>query len=184
MLIYNKQYGEAARLAIRVDRPRECLKAFESVDDMQAVVGGLEDAEVTKVLGWARDWNTRSRNSAVAQGVFNAAVRTRGATAVLDLAGEELILAMEAYSERHLERIEKLIRGAHVLEWLSDSLPDVVMDDADDGTADNAALYGMDVREVKEDIFKKIAGDEEIKGKLENGIWVVGEREDEDEEFK
>ena len=55
-----------------------------------------EDAEVTKVLGWARDWNTRSRNSAVAQGVFNAAVRTRGATAVLDLAGEELILAMEA----------------------------------------------------------------------------------------
>ena len=103
MLIYNKQYAEAARLAIRVDRPRECLKALEGVTDMPAVMGGLEDEEFTKVLGWARDWNTRSRNSAVAQGVFNAAVRTRGPTAVLDLAGEELILAMEAYSERHLE---------------------------------------------------------------------------------
>ena len=54
------------------------------------------------------------------------------------------------------------------------------MDDADG--ADAAGLYGMDIREVKEDVFKKIAGSEEIKGKLEDGIWVVGESEDEDED--
>ncbi|KAI9693662.1 MAG: U3 small nucleolar RNA-associated protein 13 [Bathelium mastoideum] len=134
-LIRARAFGDAVALALQLDHPARLLQLFtdaaaqnegasltgaQAVDDMLA---RLEGEQLWKLLLRVREWNTSARRAGVAQRVLNAVVKLVPVERMVRLRPargwgkgkggrkegvREVVDGLRAYSERHLERVERM----------------------------------------------------------------------------
>ena len=86
-------------------------------DTLEAAVEALSLEQIGSLLGYVKAWNANSRHSHVAQHVLGAIMRAVSATSLALLPGiGETVDALEAYSERHFQRLDRLSRKTYVIE--------------------------------------------------------------------
>jgi U3 small nucleolar RNA-associated protein 13 len=117
------------------------------------VIRTMPKSELTKLLGYLRDWNARAKTSVVAQDILHAVVKLRSAEDImaafqstasfLDDAGflsqkqigstalTEIVDALIPYTERHLSRVDKLVQESFVIDYLLSEM-DTILGDFDE----------------------------------------------------
>lgn len=185
-------YRKAITLALAMEQPGRLLSLFRNLrssaaDDVSApsapyitghpsvdeVIRTLAGAELAKLLRYVRNWNTRAKTSAVAQGVLYAVVKLRSAEDVMRAFGDdaaafadefgaedgvgadvapsaggtalkELIDGLIPYTERHLARMERLVQESYVVDHLLSEMDDGMFGDEEDGMdVDGPDLGGL-----------------------------------------
>ncbi|KAF9074899.1 U3 small nucleolar RNA-associated protein [Rhodocollybia butyracea] len=166
-------YRKAIQLALAMQQPGRLLSLFRDVgsrdSSSQSISGDLAVDEVlrtlsgsdlTRLLGYARDWNANARTSEVAQRVLFAILKLRTAEDVMktftDEAAEialskgdisnmnssssvkggtalkELIDSFIPYTQRHLTRMDKLLQESYTVDYILGEMDDGLFDDEGD----------------------------------------------------
>jgi len=122
-----QDWGAALEKAMGMDKPETVLKV---VNDMRAAakvldlhVKGWEVERVSQMMRYCRQWNARALNCHVAQWVVESVVRVRSVEELAGLAEVvEYVKAMKVYSERHFERMEKVIVSSYEVDYVSETM--------------------------------------------------------------
>lgn len=122
-------WGSAMILAMELDSPMKLLSIMTKLNEsgdiksIEKFVGGLEGDRLVMFLKYLRDWNTHSRHAAVAQCILNLVLKTFPADVLLELPGiGELIDALGAYTQRHYEHANDMMKGACVVGYCLESM--------------------------------------------------------------
>lgn len=96
----------------------------------------LNEEKMARVISYCRDWNTSARNCAVAHAILSLALRSVPHSRLASVPGGRSLLAgIVPYSERHFERVDRLMQGAYavddILATMSRLVP--IVADADSG---------------------------------------------------
>jgi U3 small nucleolar RNA-associated protein 13 len=158
------------------ETPTSTLSSLTGHPAVDEVLRTLESTELTKLLSYLRDWNTRAKTSAVAQDILYAILKLRSAEDIMfaykttgfsalidedmpiarkdgDLAAlKDVVDAIIPYTERHLTRMDKLIQESYVIDYLLSEMDTVLGDMEEEGTIDTIEPAGlMDVDEDDDD---------------------------------
>ncbi|KZT27711.1 U3 small nucleolar RNA-associated protein [Neolentinus lepideus HHB14362 ss-1] len=153
-------YEHALGLALAMEQPgrllslfRDLLTADSEPSDpvLSKLLGGLTPPDLVKLLKYVRDWNTNAKNSGVAQGVLGVVVRAWDAEGLVKAfsAGElgvpsdegaksgvnslkELLDALISYTERHLARMDRLVKESYVLDYVLGEMDGGIFGGVDD----------------------------------------------------
>ncbi|KAK7058535.1 U3 small nucleolar RNA-associated protein 13 [Paramarasmius palmivorus] len=164
-------YRKAIQLALAMAQPGRLLSLFRQVsssDDAEesSVTGSsavdevlrtLSGSDLTRLLGYARDWNANAKTSAISQNVLYAIFKLRPADdvvkAFMDQVGEEALVSgvlngsmaskgstalkewidsFIPYSERHLARLDKLLQDSYMVDYILSEMDDGVFDGEND----------------------------------------------------
>ncbi|KAI3622002.1 u3 small nucleolar rna-associated protein [Moniliophthora roreri] len=163
-------YRKAIQLALAMAQPGRLLSLFKQVASskeasessitgtsaVDEVLRTLSGSDLTRLLGYTRDWNANAKTSTVAQNVLYAIFKLRPADdvvkAFVDQAGEEAFVsgvmngptaskgstalkewidAFIPYSERHLARLDKLLQDSYMVDYILGEMDDGVFDGDD-----------------------------------------------------
>lgn len=91
---------------------------FEPETIFADVVTSLDDAQLQTLLDWLRDWNTNAKHSAVCQVVLSALLRALPPSKLKSLEHVSATLdALIAYSERHFQRIDRMLQKSYLVDF-------------------------------------------------------------------
>lgn len=125
-----KEYEQALDIALEMDKPRQVLKVLVALAEndlssgkdalvtLQNHVKNWTMARITQILKYAREWNTRARNSHISMLTVKAIVTSIPADQ-LACADElpEILAGIAPYAERHFERIDKLHATSYLIDF-------------------------------------------------------------------
>jgi len=139
------------------DSSSQSISGDLAVDEVLRTLSG---SDLTRLLGYARDWNANARTSEVAQRVLFAILKLRTAEDVMktftDEAAEialskgdisnmnssssvkggtalkELIDSFIPYTQRHLTRMDKLLQESYTVDYILGEMDDGLFDDEGD----------------------------------------------------
>lgn len=136
------------------------------------LIHGLTGSDLVKLLKYVRDWNTSAKNADVAQGVLGVVVRVWDverflhafsgdelgmsatdfdlSTGVASKDGgagslKELLDALIPYTERHLTRMERLVKESYVVDYVLGEMDGGVFGGVDDDDDDDDSMV-IDVK--------------------------------------
>ena len=98
----------------------EITSVVSVVEKLDSYVLDLSDAEIAKLACFLKDWNTNAKNCFVAQSLINSlfrVVKVDRLKGIKELG--DIFQALEVYSERHYQRIDRLQQGSYLLEYIA-----------------------------------------------------------------
>jgi len=136
---------------VRTNSEPSSITGCASVDE---VIRTLSGSDLARMLRYVRDWNANAKTSGVAQGVLYAVVKLRPAEDVIQAFGDEaaliaadqlgdgssralgddsgalrdLVNALIPYTERHLQRLERLVQESYVVDYVLGEMDDGMFD--------------------------------------------------------
>eukprot|EP00658_Telonema_sp_P-2_P001115 TRINITY_DN10421_c0_g1_i3.p1 TRINITY_DN10421_c0_g1~~TRINITY_DN10421_c0_g1_i3.p1 ORF type:complete len:295 (-),score=82.73 TRINITY_DN10421_c0_g1_i3:296-1180(-) len=121
-----KEYKRAVELALELAHPHQMYNLIRDMIDedqlaaLEGVMVELPDDKLVQLLEYVRAWNTKAKQSEVAQRVLSTLFQSPGGTAKLQaLHGmKEMLEGLIPYSDRHLQRVSKLIRGTYFIDYI------------------------------------------------------------------
>mmetsp|Transcript_32062 Transcript_32062/g.49700 ORF Transcript_32062/g.49700 Transcript_32062/m.49700 type:complete len:489 (-) Transcript_32062:226-1692(-) len=126
----HQEYGKALEIALQIKKPMKAFKIITAIveKDLTAKKSGLESLQahvktwsteqVTQVLRYCRDWNTRARNAHVAMLVVKAIVTIIPLDRLCIAEGiPEMIAGITPYAERHFERLDQLYASTYCVDY-------------------------------------------------------------------
>ena len=126
------QHGEvenAIMKALDLGMPEKLYRCFEKLDAdkkaFESIISRMEVANVQKCLRCAMDWNTNSRYCHIAQGVISACFSSFTPESIIgdgSVVGSKALKAMNAYSERHYRRLERLHTKSYLFDFYISNL--------------------------------------------------------------
>lgn len=136
-----KNYDEALMIAIDHDKPMHALRILESIISGE-IDGGKSGKELlqkkaktwshqqlSRLLHYCRDWNTRSRNCHIAAIVVNSIVSCRTIEELVEVEGvPEIAAGIVPYMERHFDRLDQLLTDSYFLDFTLSSMGDLTND--------------------------------------------------------
>ncbi|KAJ3163633.1 Transducin (beta)-like 3 [Geranomyces michiganensis] len=151
--LLKRDYKNAILLAMRLDKPHRLLTLFEEVHhtnhhlhptsilghpQVDAIVAGLSDTNLEKLLLHTRTWNANSRHARTAQAVLNVILRFVPADRVANLRkAKEVVDALTVYTERHQRIANSLVTQSFIVDYTVESMAGFEEIDADeDGEED------------------------------------------------
>eukprot|EP00656_Telonema_subtile_P006540 TRINITY_DN13025_c0_g1_i3.p1 TRINITY_DN13025_c0_g1~~TRINITY_DN13025_c0_g1_i3.p1 ORF type:complete len:840 (-),score=297.96 TRINITY_DN13025_c0_g1_i3:186-2705(-) len=120
----SKDYKRAVQLALQLEHPHQMYKLLEEMlgagGAVQTVLLELPDEQLLQLLHYVRGWNAKAKQSEVAQAVLGAVLGAPGATErLMGMEGLKPVLeGLIPYSDRHLQRVNKLLRGSYFLDYV------------------------------------------------------------------
>lgn len=142
--IHQSDYRSAIVLALSLNHPAKLLSLFTAVlasptstpqtRAIENVLTALDDTQLATLLTRVRDWNTNAKTAAVAQRVLCVITKGYPASRLIGLSKgrgglEKGIGAVwrgiEAYSERHLKRVEELSEESWMVEYTLGEMEEV-----------------------------------------------------------
>ena len=161
-----REFGAAVRAALSLRQPRALRGAVDGVlaagggdDALRAAVAPLGDEDTKFCLEALRDWNTTATHSLSAQRLLHAILKGRTVAQLAALPGAKaLVEAILPYSERHYERVDRLVQSAYFVEFTLRAMGMILPPadgaaDAANGDADPlaAAADGADADAAEDD---------------------------------
>ncbi|KNC81517.1 hypothetical protein SARC_06163 [Sphaeroforma arctica JP610] len=164
-LVQNKQYLKAAKLALRLDQPHRMRELMEEIVESDHVTGGergvgkvvlaLDDSQVSRLLGYVREWNTNARHSRIAQMVLMCVLKVIPPARMVTLDKiKNLIEALLPYSERHFSRLDRLEQQSFFVDYTWQGLRYGMV-----GNVMEAQHMGMAVKTITDDDKDFLGGD-------------------------
>jgi U3 small nucleolar RNA-associated protein 13 len=119
-------------------------KSIMGVKEVDDVLGSLDRTQLWRLLEHVRDWNTNARTAPVAQRILHCVLKAYPKGTFVDMAREkkviapvgdetgerkgrgrgkgnsgmqELLRALEVYTERHFKRMEELVDESYLIEY-------------------------------------------------------------------
>jgi hypothetical protein len=93
------------------------------VSRLDPYVAAWTDADITAVADFLKDWNSNARFSFVAQAVLSSLVRVHKRKRLEALRPVAMLFeGIMAYSQRHLDRVDRLQQASNLLEYATSSL--------------------------------------------------------------
>ncbi|TKW06260.1 hypothetical protein SEVIR_7G231300v4 [Setaria viridis] len=139
--VSDADYTKAIQLAFELRRPHRLLELFsqlarraDSEDPIEKALLGLPKDGLRVLLEYIREWNTKPKFCHVAQFVLFRVLRTLPPTDILEIKGiSELLEGLIPYSQRHFNRVDRLVRSTFLLDYTLMRMA-VVDPDVDAGT--------------------------------------------------
>lgn len=124
-----KDYGTALRIAFKLDKPYRVVQIFEQVIDEEGhakfsgLIADLTPDLIEKLILFVRDWNTNAKHSLVAQNALSEVLKLYSAESLSKMPRiKELLLALVPFSQRHFQRIDRLIENSFILDFVLQSM--------------------------------------------------------------
>ena len=143
----HKEFSQALGIALRLNKPRLALKVLTAmietdVKEKRSPIYSLQQEipkwtmeQITQVLGYCREWNTRARNCDIAMLVIRATVSVLPADKLACAEGVPQVLAgVTPYAERHFDRLDRLFTSSYILDFALHTMGDMELDKEDDFT--------------------------------------------------
>jgi len=93
------------------------------VSRLDPYVAAWTDADITAVADFLKDWNSNARFSFVAQAVLSSLVRVHKRKRLEAIRPVAMLFeGIMAYSQRHLDRVDRLQQASNLLEYATSSL--------------------------------------------------------------
>lgn len=162
--IHQSDYRSAIVLALSLNRPGKLLSLLTTVLAsptstpqtlaIENVLTSLDDTQLATLLTRVRDWNTNAKTATVAQRVLSVITKGYPASRLIGLSkgrgGLEKGMGavwrgIEAYSERHLKRVEELNEESWMVEYTLGEMEDVLGVVQDEGCAESVVDGQTDV---------------------------------------
>ena len=163
---------------LEAERLRVAQGACKTLD---SAVEALTLEQIGSLVGYVKAWNANSRHSHVAQHVLGAVLRHVSAASLANLPRiGETVDALEAYSERHFSRLDRLSRKTYLLDFTLESMKTLLPmleEEEEESKRRGKGARGMDVVEDKKD-------DDEDDEEEEEDDENEDEEEEEEEEVK
>lgn len=147
------------------------LPSFSGHPAVDTVLRTLADTDLTRLLRYIRLWNAAARTSAVAQRVLHALLKLRPVDDITHAFGDDLsaavtesddalavsvngqgegrgatalkdwVEAVIPYTERHLNRMDRLLQDSYVVDYLLGEMDGGMFNELDDfGVSDDTAM--------------------------------------------
>jgi U3 small nucleolar RNA-associated protein 13 len=152
--IRNKNYGKALKLALTLSHPSKVLTILIAILEEEKKDNGelpidklfqeewslrldpyvmeMNDEELHKILAYLKDWNTNSRHCYVSQILLHSLFRIVKAEKLMQWKDfREISLGLQAYTERHYQRINRLSQAAHFLDYIVSTISLMPMESID-----------------------------------------------------
>lgn len=129
--IKHKRFQDAARIAFELNRPRNLLAVCSELlakdnggeQALASLIQSWNSKQIAVVLGFARDWTTNKRHCHVGQHVLHAVLQTKPPQEILKVPGiEDLLESIRPYTERHYNRVNRLIQSTFLLDMALSSM--------------------------------------------------------------
>ncbi|XP_076046219.1 transducin beta-like protein 3 [Oratosquilla oratoria] len=127
-LIQDKKWTEALGLAIQMNRPMCALTTLKTIlndepNQLPPVVQNLRDDQLSALLRYMAQWNTKTKNSREAQTILNILLRNRLPEELEALDGwKEAVEGLLPYTERHYKRTMALHRAGSILQYMASAI--------------------------------------------------------------
>ncbi len=161
--LHHRRYGRALSVALSLGHSLKVLQILTAIiedDSAEAQVamktishGGcdlrqsllldqyiapLEDEDLEKIIGYLSDWNTNSRYSFPSQMLISCLFRVIPSERLRNLRLlTEKCAGLQAYSERHYSRVDKLYQATHLIDYIISSITMQQLDSASGAMTDD-----------------------------------------------
>ncbi|XP_057970053.1 protein TORMOZ EMBRYO DEFECTIVE [Malania oleifera] len=123
--ILDADYTEAIQIAIELRRPHKLFELFAELcrkrkaeDQIEKTLHALGKEEFHLLLEYVREWNTKPKLCHIAQFVLFRVFNILPPTEIIEIRGiGELLEGLIPYSQRHFNRIDRLIRSTLLLDY-------------------------------------------------------------------
>ena len=152
---------------------------------MKSHVGKWKDDKIAQILRYAREWNTRARNSQVAMAVVRAVTST---VSVPQLAGinetPEVVAGIIPYAERHFDRLDKLISNSYLIDYTLSCMGNILEEEENVDWEANSTLVlpPKAVLEKRKQINR--ISDSDVTKESDDEVLTVGDSDSSDEELQ
>lgn len=125
--LIDADYTRAIQIAFELRRPHKLLELFRELcrkNDMDDQIGkaikALGKEELQLLLEYIREWNTKPKFCQIAQYVLSRAYSILPATEIVEVPGfKELLNGLIPYTQRHFNRLDRLVRSLCILQYTS-----------------------------------------------------------------
>jgi U3 small nucleolar RNA-associated protein 13 len=136
--IRNKKYKEALTSSLKLGHSRKTLEIFLSLTEepeecnsrelmldkskrkLDQCIRQISDIDLEKVIECLQEWNANAKFSYIAQLILDSIVRNVPRERLMALSNfASVVPGLEAYSKRHLERIERLQQASYILDYIN-----------------------------------------------------------------
>ncbi|KAL8159910.1 hypothetical protein V2J09_001447 [Rumex salicifolius] len=123
--VLDADYVKAIRLAFELRRPHKLFELLsdlcrknEAEDQVSKALQELDKDEISKLLEYIREWNTKPKFCHVSQLVLSQLFTMLPPTEIVKIKGiGELLEGLIPYSQRHFSRIDRLERSTFLLDY-------------------------------------------------------------------
>ncbi|KAF9670431.1 hypothetical protein SADUNF_Sadunf13G0068300 [Salix dunnii] len=123
--VLDADYNKAIKIAFELRRPNKLFELFselcrkkEGSSQIQKALHVLGKEEIHQLFQYVREWNTKPKLCHVAQYVLFGVFNILPPTEILEIKGiGELLEGLIPYSQRHLSRIDRLVRSTFLLDY-------------------------------------------------------------------
>jgi len=135
-LLELRQYAKAIGLALTLDRPFRALSILKDLleeehgkKQIEKVIEEFRDDQIDSLLRFMRDWNTNARHCYATQTVLATILKSKSPDDLAELADmRESIEALLPYTERHFNRMDRLLQQSTFLDYTWESMKLSIID--------------------------------------------------------
>ncbi|XP_028405987.1 transducin beta-like protein 3 [Dendronephthya gigantea] len=129
-LLQRKHFTKAISLALTLEQPLRTLNVIKEIlfedqgqDELSRTLQNLKDYQIDALLKFLCDWNTNAKHSRVSQLVLSMILKQHPPNWLVERPEmRERIQALLPYTERHLERMNRLLQQSMFLEYTWQSM--------------------------------------------------------------
>ncbi|CAB4012315.1 Transducin beta 3 [Paramuricea clavata] len=148
-LLQRKQFTKAISLALTLEQPLRTLNVIKDIlfeeqgeEELARTLKDLRDDQIDVLLKFLCDWNTNAKHSRVSQLVLSLILKQHSPTWLTERPEiKERIEALLPYTERHMERMNRLLQQSMFLEYTWQSMKLAISTDANENTFAGDILY-------------------------------------------
>ncbi|KAJ6693735.1 hypothetical protein OIU85_004506 [Salix viminalis] len=123
--VLDADYNKAIQIAFELRRPNKLFELFselcrkkEGSSQIEKALHALGKEEIHQLFQYVREWNTKPKLCHVAQNVLFGVFNILPPKEILEIKGiGELLEGLIPYSQRHLSRIDRLVRSTFLLDY-------------------------------------------------------------------
>lgn len=123
--VHAREFDRAFKLAMRLQQPRHLRTVVErlvgspeGVGQMNDAVRLMDESDLAYCLSCCRDWNTTATHALTAQKLLHAVLTTTTAAKLATMPKlNEILDALIPYTERHFERLDRLMQQSQFLSF-------------------------------------------------------------------
>eukprot|EP00004_Rigifila_ramosa_P015521 TRINITY_DN3608_c0_g1_i2.p1 TRINITY_DN3608_c0_g1~~TRINITY_DN3608_c0_g1_i2.p1 ORF type:complete len:666 (-),score=170.35 TRINITY_DN3608_c0_g1_i2:13-2010(-) len=129
-LLHKKDFVSALRLVLELDHPLKMFSVFQEIVDSglewEGILGSLSDDHLNKVIKCVCEWNTNAKYAPVAQTVLSVLFTSVSIERLKKCADiKTSVEGLQAYSERHFARLDRLQQKVYFLDYTLGLMRDV-----------------------------------------------------------
>ena len=129
-LLQRKQFTKAISLALTLEQPLRTLNVIKEIlfeekgeEQLSKTLQNLRDDQIDVLLKFLCDWNTNAKHSRASQLVLSLILKQHSPKWLVERPEmKERIEALLPYTERHLERMNRLLQQSMFLEYTWQSM--------------------------------------------------------------